>query len=278
MAAQFCEGRGWRCWQEFTMTSKFRGKYIQVVPLGFAHVEFPGSGNKYSWRKVTTTVHNIIVGKLWVDHHGDMEIIGERAAKGYKCHLKYLPYSYFARDTQRRVKGIVMNPSQQVKWVLNGTWDSKMELAPVTSTSGSAENPVYHTGNYKTIWTRRMPPDDCDKYYNFTVFACQLNEMEDSVAPTDSRRRPDQRLMENAKWDESNTEKLRLEEQQRARRRQREAEAEKAASEGRPYPPYEPVWFNKQKEEGTDNVIHVYRGQYWESKTKQDWSKCPSIF
>ena len=30
MAAQYCEGRGWRCWQEFQMTSKFRGKYIQV--------------------------------------------------------------------------------------------------------------------------------------------------------------------------------------------------------------------------------------------------------
>lgn len=64
MAAQFCEGRGWRSWQEFTMTSKFRGKYIQVVPLGNAHVEFTKSGNKFSWRKVTTTVHNIIVGKV----------------------------------------------------------------------------------------------------------------------------------------------------------------------------------------------------------------------
>jgi hypothetical protein len=29
------------------------------------------------------------------------------------------------------------------------------------------------------------------------------------VAPTDSRLRPDQRLMENAMWDESNSEKLR---------------------------------------------------------------------
>lgn len=81
---------------------KFRGKYIQVVPLGTAHVEFPDSGNKYSWRKVTTTVHNIIVGKLWVDHHGDMEIVGEQSSKGYKCHLKFLPYSYFTRDSQRR--------------------------------------------------------------------------------------------------------------------------------------------------------------------------------
>lgn len=30
MLAQHCEGRKWRCWQEFTMASKFRGKYLQV--------------------------------------------------------------------------------------------------------------------------------------------------------------------------------------------------------------------------------------------------------
>lgn len=30
MVAQYCEGRKWRCWQEFTMASKFRGKYLQV--------------------------------------------------------------------------------------------------------------------------------------------------------------------------------------------------------------------------------------------------------
>lgn len=47
MCAQYCEGKEWRCWQEFTMTSKFRGKYLQVIiinnninvvcmiPLGF---------------------------------------------------------------------------------------------------------------------------------------------------------------------------------------------------------------------------------------------------
>ncbi len=28
---------------------------------------FDKSNNHYSWKKVTTTVHNIIVGKLWID-------------------------------------------------------------------------------------------------------------------------------------------------------------------------------------------------------------------
>lgn len=38
--------------------------------------------------------------------------------------------------------------------------------------------------------------------------------------------------MEEGRWDEANTEKVRLEEKQRAVRRQRESEAEKAAGEG----------------------------------------------
>jgi len=37
---------------------------------------------------------------------------------------------------------------------------------------------------------------EAEKYYNFSEFACQLNELEEGVAPTDSRLRLDQRLME----------------------------------------------------------------------------------
>jgi len=44
IVAQYGEGHGWRCWQEFTMASKFRGKYLQVVPLGTAHLEFLNTG------------------------------------------------------------------------------------------------------------------------------------------------------------------------------------------------------------------------------------------
>jgi len=60
-----------------------------------------------------------------------------------------------------------------------------------------------------------------------------LNEPEEGVAPTDSRLRPDQRLMEDGRWDEANAEKLRLEEKQRAARRAREHDSEKAATQGK---------------------------------------------
>lgn len=66
--------------------------------------------------------------------------------------------------------------------------------------------------------------------YYFSTLALTLNEPEEGVAPTDTRKRPDQRLMEQGRWEEANTEKQRLEEKQRTVRREREREANRAAS------------------------------------------------
>ncbi|XP_068623300.1 oxysterol-binding protein 1 isoform X1 [Battus philenor] len=279
MVAQFCEGQsGWQCWQEFTMTTKFRGKYLQVIPLGGASAMFLNSGNKYTWRKVTTTVHNIIVGKLWVDNHGDMDIIGESGpAAGYVAHLKYLPYGYFSKDTQRKVTGVIKDPQGVPRYVLQGHWDSRVEVAAVTS--ASADNTVCKTGKFTVAWQRVPAPPDSDKWYNFTVLAAQLNEPEEGVAPTDSRRRPDQRLMEQGLWDDANAEKLRLEEKQRAARRELEAAAEAAAASGAPAPaPPRPLWFTRAAAPGQPHLRHLYNHRYWECKQRADWADCPDIF
>lgn len=69
--------------------------------------------------------------------------------------------------------------------------------------------------------------------YHFTKLAIELNELEEGVAPTDSRNRPDQRLMEEGNWDEANKVKNELEEKQRVSRKKREVEAERAMTQGR---------------------------------------------
>lgn len=63
--------------------------------------------------------------------------------------------------------------------------------------------------------------ENAENMYYFSELALTLNEHEEGVAPTDSRLRPDQRLMEKGNWDEANTEKQRLEEKQRMSRRRR---------------------------------------------------------
>ena len=101
--------------------------------------------------------------------------------------------------------------------------------------------------------------------YNFTLLTVQLNEPEKNIAPTDSRLRPDQRLMEENDWDRANEEKVRLEEKQREKRAIGETE-------------YKPTWFNKTFDTYSNGMVFTYNNEYWKCKSKQNWQNCPNIF
>ena len=279
MLAQYCEStdktKGWKCWQEFTMRSRFKGKYLEVEPLGIAHLEF-SNGNHYTWRKVKTVVHNIVIGKLWIDQHGEMEVINHFT--GDKCHMKFEPYSYFG-GIAKKVTGTIINRNEKVEWVLNGTWDTKLEASRVIGESKVKGKSSLEVEDSELLWMANLPYPDSEKFYNFSQFACELNEEEDLVAPTDCRVRPDQRLMEAGEWDQANVEKVRLEEKQRAKRRDRERDEALAAQEGRSIEPHQPIWFKRVKDDQNgEKLIHSYQGGYWECKQAQNWDKCPDIF
>ncbi|XP_068460737.1 oxysterol-binding protein 2 isoform X1 [Clinocottus analis] len=280
--------RGWTLWQEITIASKFRGKYLSIMPLGAIHLQFHSSGNQYVWRKVTSTVHNIIVGKLWIDQSGDIEIVNHRTKE--TCQLKFSPYSYFSRDVPRKVTGVVADSGGQAHYILSGTWDDKMESAKIIQSSrgGSGsegkQKTVYQTLSPKLLWKKYPLPENAENMYYFSALALTLNEQEEGVGLTDSRLRPDQMLMEEGRWDEANSEKQRLEEKQRAVRRRREAEASDALDEecdydsGKEYEGYQPLWFHQRRDSVTGETNFVYKGGYWEAKERQDWSMCPNIF
>ena len=267
--ATYCEdSQGkWKLWQEFTMKSKFRGQFLDVEPIGIAHLVFSSSGNHYTWGKVKTIVHNIVLGKLWIDNVGKMELINH--CTGDKCHLEFEPYSFFG-GIEKKVHGCIINSKKKVEWILNGTWNQKFVGTKVNSSNLCSPT---------TFWEANSINPASEKYYNFTKFACELNEIEDGIASTDSRLRPDQRLMEEGRWEEANTEKIRLEEKQRGVRNQKETEANQAVINGMAFEEYQPTWFKKEIDEQNEGQsCFVYKGGYWESKTKQDWSMCPNIY
>uniref|UniRef100_A0A671EQA5 Oxysterol-binding protein n=1 Tax=Rhinolophus ferrumequinum TaxID=59479 RepID=A0A671EQA5_RHIFE len=216
---------GWSLWQEITISSKFRGKYLSIMPLGAIHLEFQASGNHYVWRKSTSTVHNIIVGKLWIDQTGDIEIVNHKTKD--RCQLKFLPYSYFSKEVARKVTGVVSDSQGKAQYVLSGSWDEQMECSKIVQSGPSSpsldgkQKTVYQTLPAKLLWKKYPLPENAENMYYFSELALTLNEHEEGVAPTDSRLRPDQRLMEKGHWDEANTEKQRLEEKQRVSRRRR---------------------------------------------------------
>lgn len=63
-------------------------------------------GETYTWENVNCAVHNIIVGKLWVEHHGRMEIVNHTT--GHKADLLFKKSNFFSKEVHK-IEGSIIN-------------------------------------------------------------------------------------------------------------------------------------------------------------------------
>ncbi|KAI3501099.1 hypothetical protein L1887_28957 [Cichorium endivia] len=205
------EGKGWKFWGDSNIRTKFWGRSIQLDPVGVLTLEFD-DGEIFQWSKVTTSIYNLILGKVYCDHHGMMHIRGNRE---YSCKLKFKEQSILDRNP-RQVHGFVEDGNGKKQATLFGKWDDSMYYINGISKDMNDAN---------LLWQRTMPPVNLTRY-NLTSFAITLNELtpglQEKLPPTDSRLRPDQRHLENGEYDMANSEKLRLETRQRMSRKLQE--------------------------------------------------------
>ncbi|XP_061350274.1 oxysterol-binding protein-related protein 1D isoform X2 [Gastrolobium bilobum] len=256
IVACHCEGRGWKFWADSNLKGKFWGRSIQLDPVGVLTLQFE-DGETFQWSKVTTSIYNIILGKIYCDHYGTMHIKG---SGNYSCKLKFKEQSIIDRNPHQ-VHGFVQdNRTGEKVAMLVGKWDEAMYYVlgdPTTKPKGY--DPMTEAA---LLWER-------DNYvtktrYNLSPFAISLNEIMPGLLgklpPTDSRLRPDQRYLENGEYELSNAEKLRLEQLQRQARKMQERG-------------WQPRWFKKD-EDGS----YRYMGGYWEAREKNNWDGIPDIF
>lgn len=256
VVACHCEGSGWKFWGDSNLKSKFWGRSIQLDPVGNLTLEFD-DGDIFQWSKVTTSIYNLILGKLYCDHYGTMRIQGNC---GYSCKLKFKEQSIIDRNPHQ-VQGIVQDRNGKTVATLFGKWDESMYFINGDCSRGKFSEALSEAS---LLW-RRGKPSSHPTRYNLTRFAITLNELtpglKEKLPPTDSRLRPDQRCLENGEYDKANAEKLRLEQRQR--------EARKMQERG-----WKPRWFAKEK--GIDT--YQYIGGYWEAREQANWGSCPDIF
>ncbi|MED6191700.1 Oxysterol-binding protein- protein 1C [Stylosanthes scabra] len=257
IVACHCEGTGWKFFGDSNLKSKFWGRSIQLDPVGILTLEFD-DGEVFQWSKVTTSIYNLILGKLYCDHYGTMRIQGNQE---YSCKLKFKEQSIIDRNPHQ-VHGIVQDRNGKTVSTLFGKWDESMHYVNGDySAKGKAHESLSEA---RLLWKRSKPPKFPTRY-NFTRFAITLNELtpglKEKLPPTDSRLRPDQRYLENGEYEMANSEKLRLEQRQRQARKMQERG-------------WKPRWFAKDKATGT----YRYLGGYWESREEGTWDSCPDIF
>ncbi|KAK4746002.1 hypothetical protein SAY87_012314 [Trapa incisa] len=253
-----CEGRGWKFQADSNLRTKFWGQSIQLDPVGDLILEFD-DGEVFQWSKVTTTIYNLILGKVYCDHHGTMQISGNRQ---YSCNIKFKEPSILVRNPHQ-VHGFVEDATGRKCATLFGTWDESMYYMDGEVNSRPKDLSASSNNAY-LLWKSNKPPPNLSRY-NLTSFAITLNEMtpglQEKLPPTDSRLRPDQRHLENGEYEKANAEKQRLEKRQRLSRKLQESG-------------WKPRWFQQEGENGP----YRYIGGYWEARVQKVWDGCPDIF
>ncbi|KAH9296031.1 hypothetical protein KI387_039619, partial [Taxus chinensis] len=187
-------------------------------PEGVLTLEFD-DGEVFQWSKVTTSIYNLILGKLYCDHYGTMRIQGNRELS---CKLKFKEQSMMDRNPHQ-VQGVVLDRSGETVSTLFGKWDENMYY--VTGDIASKPKGYDPLSEAILLW-ECSEPSKFPTRYNFTSFAITLNELtpglKEKLPPTDSRLRPDQWHLENGEYELANAEKLRLEQRQRQARKLQE--------------------------------------------------------
>ncbi|XP_025069688.1 oxysterol-binding protein-related protein 1 isoform X4 [Alligator sinensis] len=256
----------------------------------------------YTWTNPTCCVHNIIVGKLWIEQYGTVEITNHKT--GEKCILNFKPCGLFGKELHK-VEGYIQDKSKKKLCALYGKWteclygvdpgtfeaykkndkkntDEKKNSKQMGNSEEPDEIPLPDSESVHVIpgsillWRIAPRPPNSAQMYNFTSFAMALNELDkemESVIPkTDCRLRPDIKAMENGEIDLASEEKKRLEEKQRAARKNR-SKTEEDWKTSHPSA-LGPRWFHQGPNPYTGAQDWLYSGNYWD----RNYFNLPDIY
>jgi hypothetical protein len=259
MASQ-AESKEWTFLQAPMPMQKFWGKSAEINTDGRVRVFLHSLNEMYSWTLATSFLRNIIAGEKYVEPVSTMTVLNE--STGAKAVATFKAGGMFAGRSEEVTVQAFDEKGSMLPTGLAGKWTSHLNFTNQGSDTG------------KQIWKVGALVDDAVKRYGFTSFAATLNEItpveEEALPPTDSRLRPDQRLVEEGEIDKAEGIKARLEERQRARRKVQEEHGEN----------WEPKWFFKAGVEGEEEIWRLKGGKdnYWEARSKEDWNGVLDIF
>ncbi|KAL7273748.1 Oxysterol-binding protein 3 [Rhizina undulata] len=254
------ESENWFYTQSPMPTQKFWGKSAELNTSGRVRVQFPPTGDSFSWTLATSFLRNIIAGEKYVEPVGTMTVHHENTGSKAVVTFKACKGMFAGRSEEVSVE--VFDPDGNLHPLsLIGKWTEQLTLY-------EDETAI------KQVWCVGDLVEQSQIRFGFTKFAAELNEItpieEGKMAKTDSRLRPDQRMVENGQLDEAEEAKMRLEEAQRARRKAMDERGEQ----------WSPRWFVKVREYAEEEVWRIKTGPegYWEQRDRGQWTDVPEIF
>jgi len=237
----------WEVLLEMELKTKFRGNSSDVIVNGSNHLWLKKFNEHYSWGHIDSCAHNIIIGGMWVDHFGTLEIKVQET--GMKAVINFAKCGWLGSG-RYDLNGDILNPNGNKKLKLTGKWNDFINVSVVTE-SGD--------GPSSLLWKKFPATDHKWLWSKFTQSLNDFDSNYEGILPReDSRLRLDRKYLQLDNLEIGGKEKHKLEEVQRAKRKERETKNEE--------------WVTKYYEKVEDAVWgHRYRyfGKYWEEREER---------
>nr|XP_046233211.1 oxysterol-binding protein-related protein 7 [Scatophagus argus] len=256
ISACHAESENFSFWQDQRWKNKFWGKSLEILPTGMVNVTLPRYGDHYEWNKVVTCIHNVLSQQRYLEHYGEVTIRNLNSDV-CTCKITFVKSRYWGSDTNKNeVQGTVLDQSGSVIHRFGGLWHEGIFCDTLPTP--------------KCVWKPNPQPKDYLLYYGFSTFAMELNELTPDLKPllppTDSRLRPDQRMLEEGKVEEADKKKDDIEQFQRERRKELSKRGEE----------HVPRFFKKAKDScGRD--VWLTNSTYWKLRENPGFANLENV-
>jgi oxysterol-binding protein 1 len=252
ITAGHMEGADWEWWQTKEFKASFTGNAVNSPPAGLTSVRFKKDDVVYEWGGLSSTIHNILVGRLWLDHYGKYTLAPSKPGFA-SAEVEFTQCGWFSRGWHK-VLALIKDAKGTPRLYVGGFWHEVLEMWDVAHGSDYAKVP----DAAKTVLWRKPPPPANPKWRGFGSFieqCCELTDQLKSTLPrSDARFRPDILELAKGNYRLAGAEKWKLEEKQRAERKLRE--------EGT-IGDWQQRWFSLQ------NKQWIFGGKYWTARAER---------
>ncbi|KPP77729.1 oxysterol-binding protein-related protein 6-like, partial [Scleropages formosus] len=242
VSACHAESRNFSFWQDQRWKNKFWGKSLEIMPTGMLNVTLPRFGDHYEWNKVVTCIHNVLSQQRYLEHYGEV-VIRNLKSSVCTCKITFVKSRYWGADNNmNEVQAVVLDQRGTAVHRFGGFWHEGIYCNTLPTPC--------------CVWKPNPQPAEHFIYYGFSSFAMELNELTPELRPllppTDTRLRPDQRMLEEGKVSEADKRKDEVEEKQRERRKLLAKRGEE----------HVPRFFRKSLD-AAGREVWVTNGTYW---------------
>uniref|UniRef100_A0AAY4CUP8 Oxysterol-binding protein n=1 Tax=Denticeps clupeoides TaxID=299321 RepID=A0AAY4CUP8_9TELE len=256
ISACHAESHNFCFWQDQRWKNKFWGKSLEIMPAGMVNTFrapfFRRSGDHYEWNKAVTCIHNVLSQQRYLEHYGEVAIHNLNSPV-CSCKINFIKSRYWGSEANKNeVQGVVLDQSGHVVHRFGGFWHEGIFCDTLP--------------NPQCVWKPNPQPKDSILYFGFSSFAIELNELtgdlQPLLPPTDTRLRPDQRMLEEGRIEETDRRKDEIEERQRERRKTQSKTGEE----------HVPRFFRKSVD-AAGRDVWVTNGTYWKLRENPGFSK-----